>query len=212
VLNAALNFRQNWDGSVASLELQIARVVENPREMGASWPQVVRAISADGAYQRSFRQLYRDGVTAANIQDALASYERTLLTPGSRFDRYLQGERSAINEEERAGYASFKKNGCITCHQGVNAGGNMYQNFGVMAELLPGKDRQRNGLGERFKVPSLRNVTRTAPYFHDGSAATLDDAIDQMFLYQLGRLASFEDRTLIAKFLRTLEADPARQP
>jgi cytochrome c peroxidase len=212
VLNAALNFRQNWDGSSASLEQQIARVVESPREMGARWPQVVSAIAADAAYQRSFRQLYRDGITAANIQDALASYERTLLTPGSRFDRYLQGDRSAITEEERTGYARFKKNGCITCHQGVNAGGNMYQSFGVMAELLPAKDRQRNGIGRRYKVPGLRNVTRTAPYFHDGSAVTLDDAIDQMFLYQLGRLASTEDRTLIAKFLHTLEAEPARQP
>ncbi|KQV54363.1 MULTISPECIES: cytochrome-c peroxidase [unclassified Duganella] len=212
ILNAALNFRQGWNGAAATLEQQVARVVENPQEMGASWPAVVRAIAADPAYRRSFNSLYREGVTAATIQDAMASYQRTLLTPGSRFDRYLLGDKTALNEDELAGYQRFKRAGCATCHQGSNAGGNMYQLFGVMAELLPATARQRNGIGQRFKVPGLRNVARTAPYFHDGSVATLEDAIDQMFLFQLGRTASAEDRKLIAAFLRTLDAAPRSLP
>lgn len=212
VLNAALNSRQGWNGQADSLEQQVAHVVENPQEMDARWPSVVRAIAADPAYRRSFAGLYRDGVTAANIQDALAAYQRTLLTPGSRFDRYLNGDRKALSEEELEGYMRFKRSGCVTCHQGVNAGGNMYQQLGVMAELLPPAERQRNGVGQRFKVPGLRNVARTAPYFHDGSAATLEQAIDQMFLLQLGRIASAGDRELIAKFLRTLDAGTGSQP
>jgi cytochrome c peroxidase len=212
ILNAALNFRQNWDGRTATLEQQVARVVENPREMDARWPDVVRRLAADTDYLQRFRQLYRDGVTAANIQDALATYERTLVTPGSRFDRYLRGEAQALSADELAGYARFKRYGCIACHQGANVGGNMYQRFGVMAELASSPARQRNGFGQVFKVPGLRNVTRTAPYFHDGSAATLDEAIRLMFEYQLGRSASAEDRALIARFLGTLEAAPGSQP
>lgn len=210
VLNAALNFRQFWDGRAATLEQQAAAVVENPDEMGGSWPDVVRRLQADPAYRRTFTAAYADGVTAANVQDALASYERTLLTPGSRFDRYLRGEQKAISNDERAGYARFKQYGCIACHQGVNVGGNMYQRFGVLGDM-PGLP-VRDGLGRRFKVPSLRNVARTAPYLHDGSAATLEDAIDVMFMYQLGRIASREDRQLIAAFLRSLDADPPGLP
>lgn len=212
VLNAALNFRQGWDGGTASLEQQVARVVESPQEMGARWPAVVRAIAADPAYRRSFARQYSDGVTAANIQHALAEYQRTLLTPGARFDRYLQGDRHALSDDELEGYRRFKRFGCASCHQGANAGGNMYQRFGIMAELLSARERRRDGVGQRFKVPGLRNVSRTAPYLHDGSAATLEDAINVMFLYQLGRIASAEDRTLIASFLRTLDAAPGARP
>lgn len=212
VLNAAFNFRQNWDGRILTLEQQVEQVLENPREMGASWPVVVRVLGADPAYRRAFGRLYRDGVTAANIQHALASYERTLLTPGARFDRYLRGDRRALSEDELAGYQRFKRNGCTNCHQGVNAGGNLLQQFGVMATLLPAHLQRRDGVGQRFKVPGLRNVARTAPYLHDGSAATLEEAIDVMFLYQLGRPASRDDRTLIAKFLRSLDAGPGSAP
>jgi cytochrome c peroxidase len=210
VLNAALNFRQFWDGRAATLEQQAEAVVSNPDEMGGSWPEVVRRLQADPAYRRAFAAAYADGVSAANVQDALASYERTLLTPDSRFDRYLRGEQGAISSDERAGYLRFKQYGCVACHQGVNVGGNMYQRFGVLGDL-PGQ-RGRDGLGQRFKVPGLRNVASTAPYLHDGSAATLEEAIDVMFKYQLGRIASEQDRKLIAQFLRTLDAAPRRLP
>jgi cytochrome c peroxidase len=216
VLNAAFNFKQFWNGRVDSLEAQIDAVVQNPIEMGSTWGDVVAKVARDANYQKTFAGSYKDGVTKANIQNALATYERTLITPNSRFDRYLRGDHDAILEEEKAGYLKFKQYGCIACHQGVNVGGNMFQKFGVMGDYFA----QRGNLTEAdmgrylvtgeegdkrvFKVPSLRNVALTAPYFHDGSAKTLDDAVDVMFRYQLGRVASKEDKTAIIKFLNTL--------
>lgn len=220
VFNAALNFRQFWNGRASTLEQQVGMVVENPVEMGAKWPDVVRKVAADGSYRQAFGSAYRDGVTRANIENALASYERTLVTPDSRFDRYLKGDGGAITTMEKAGYLRFKQYGCVSCHQGVNVGGNMFQKYGVVAapplaqavELgrfrLTGKAQDKHV----FKVPGLRNVARTAPYFHDGSAATLDQAIAAMFRYQLGRESSSEDRQLIAAFLATLNAEPEGQP
>lgn len=223
VLNAALNFKQFWDGRAATLEEQIGQVVENPVEMGGSWPAIVRLLAADASYRRAFDAAYGDGVTRANIQNALASYERTLITPDSRFDRYLRGDAKAITADEKAGYLRFKQYGCVACHQGVNVGGNMFQKFGVMEDLVPRTLRAgaaqgrflRTGREEDrqvFKVPSLRNVARTAPYLHDGSAATLEEAIDIMFRYQLGRVGSAEDKRLIAQFLATLSAAPRGAP
>lgn len=220
VLNAALNFRQFWNGAASTLEQQIGMVVENPVEMGSSWPVVVRKVLDDSGYRRAFNAAYRDGVTRANIENALATYERTLVTPGARFDRYLQGDGGAITAAEKAGYARFKQYGCVSCHQGVNVGGNMFQKYGA---VMPAPSAQGAGLGrflvtgnpqdkQVFKVPGLRNVARTAPYFHDGSAATLEQAIDAMFRYQLGRESTSEDRKLIAAFLATLNAEPAVQP
>ena len=224
VLNAALNFRQFWNGRAATLEQQVGMVVENPIEMGARWPEVVGKVHADPAYRRDFAAAYRDGVTRANIESAIATYEKTLITPNSRFDRFLLGQDGAISSEEKEGYARFKRFGCIACHQGVNVGGNMYQKFGVLQphETKAGASVEA-GLGRYlvtrleedrhvFKVPGLRNVGRTAPYFHDASAATLEQAIEVMFHLQLGRPSSKRDTELIAKFLRTLDAAPVGQP
>jgi cytochrome c peroxidase len=215
VLNAALNFKQFWNGRADSLEAQIEEVVRNPVEMGSKWEDVVAKVSGDRAYAAAFARAYKDGVTQLNIQNAIASYERTLITPDSRFDRYLRGDRNAITDEERSGYAKFKQYGCIACHQGVNVGGNMFQKFGVMAEVVNRGPSTEADLGRFvvtkdeadrhvFKVPGLRNVALTAPYFHDGSAATLEDAVDVMFRYQLGRRASKADKLEIVKFLGTL--------
>jgi cytochrome c peroxidase len=216
VLNAALNFKQFWNGRADSLEEQVGAVVQNPIEMGSKWEDVVVKISQDAQYQTSFASAYKDGVTQANIKNALATYERTLLTANSRFDQYLRGATNAISPEEKAGYAKFKQFGCIACHQGVNVGGNMFQKFGVMGDYFAKRghateaDMGRYAVtGDEadkhvFKVPSLRNVALTAPYFHDGSAKTLDEAVDVMFKYQLGRVASKEDKAAIIKFLNTL--------
>lgn len=222
VLNAALNFSQFWNGRAATLEQQVGMVVENPAEMGGRWPTVVSKVYADLAYRRDFAAAFRDGVTRANIESAIAAYERTLITPNSRFDRFLLGQLDAISRDEKEGYARFKSFGCISCHQGVNVGGNMYQKFGVMRppEMRSSGDA---GLGRYlvtrleedrhvFKVPGLRNVGRTAPYFHDASAATLEQAIEVMFQLQLGRPSSKRDTELIAKFLRSLDATPTGQP
>jgi cytochrome c peroxidase len=216
VLNAALNFKQFWNGRADSLEAQIDAVVQDPVEMGSTWVDVVGEVSRDPAYNAAFAKAYREGVTKAAIQNAIAAYIRTLITPDSRFDRYLRGDRSAITDEERSGYAKFKRYGCIACHQGVNVGGNMFQKFGVLADYLAQRPTGTSAdLGRFlvtgdtadkyvFKVPSLRNVALTAPYFHDASAKTLEDAIDVMFRYQLGRLASSDDKREIAKFLNSL--------
>ncbi|MBJ2217499.1 c-type cytochrome [Pseudomonas sp. MF7453] len=224
VFNASLNFKQFWDGRVDTLQAQIEHVVISPVEMGSDWKTVVHNLSAHPEYQRAFAQLYPDGVSAANVQDALATYERTLLTPNSRFDQYLLGNTEILTTKEKYGYQRFKDYGCIACHQGVNIGGNMFQKFGVMGDyfkargnpvesnlgryLLTGDEEDRHV----FKVPSLRNVAVTAPYFHDASAKTLEDAVDVMFKYQLGRTPSEEDKDLIIQFLKTLTGEWAGKP
>ncbi|MFG0495725.1 cytochrome-c peroxidase [Pseudomonas sp. YQ_13] len=224
VLNASLNFRQFWNGRVESLEEQGDAVITSAHEMGGDWRVIKQRITADVRYRQAFKDAYPDAVTKDNILSALADYERTLLTPGARFDRYLQGDTEALTLEEKYGYQRFKDYGCIACHQGVNIGGNMFQKFGVFGDYIADRgnpteaDQGRfNVTGEEadrgvFKVPSLRNVAMTAPYFHDGSAPTLERAIDVMFQYQLGRIPSDEDRRLIMLFLKTLTAEKAGQP
>jgi cytochrome c peroxidase len=224
VYNAALNFKQFWNGRADSLEAQIDSVVRNPVEMGSDWKNVTVKIAQDANYRRMFSGSYRDGVTSVNIQNALATYERTLITPDSRFDRYLRGDPNAISNAEKAGYVKFKQYGCIACHQGVNVGGNMFQKFGVMGDYFAQRGNPTvSDMGRYlvtreeedkhvFKVPSLRNVALTAPYFHDGSAKTLDAAVDVMFKYQLGRMASREDKAAIIEFLNTLTGELQRTP
>ncbi|UOB25128.1 c-type cytochrome [Pseudomonas orientalis] len=219
VLNASLNFKQFWNGRVDTLQAQVEQVVISPVEMGSDWKTVVRNLSALPAYQSAFKQAYADGVSAANVQNALATYERTLLTPNSRFDQYLLGNTEILTTQEKYGYQRFKDYGCIACHQGVNIGGNMFQKFGVMGDYFTARGNPlESDLGRYlltkdeedrhvFKVPSLRNVAVTAPYFHDASAKTLEEAVDVMFKYQLGRNPSQEDKDLIIRFLKTLTGE-----
>jgi cytochrome c peroxidase len=224
VLNASLNFRQFWNGRAATLEAQVHEVVQSPSEMGSNWEHVVQTLSADPTYHAAFASAYPDGVTMGNVQNALASYERTLVSANSRFDQYLQGNTDILTLEEKYGYQRFKEYGCISCHQGVNIGGNMFQKFGVMGDYfqargnptetdlgryLVTKDEEDRNV---FKVPSLRNVAVTAPYFHDGSAKTLEDAVDVMFKYQLGRVPSNDDKALIILFLKTLTGEWEGKP
>lgn len=224
VFNASLNFKQFWNARVDTLEAQVEQVVTSPMEMGNDWKTVIRTLSALPHYQATFRQIYPDGITPANVQNALATYERTLLTPNSRFDQYLQGDTDILTLQEKYGYQRFKEYGCIACHQGTNIGGNMYQKFGVMGDYFKARGNPTEAdLGRYlvtrdeedrnvFKVPSLRNVAVTAPYFHDASAKTLEDAVDVMFKYQLGRVPSTEDKTLIVLFLKTLTGEWAGKP
>src|SRR4051812_6694965 len=135
VLNSSLNFRQFWNGRAATLEEQAAGPVHNPGEMGSNWKEVLGKLGQDKKMISQFDSLYGDGLQPANIQDAIATFERSLITP-SRFDRYLRGESGAINEEERRGYQLFKNYGCIACHQGMNIGGNMFQTFGVLGSYF----------------------------------------------------------------------------
>jgi cytochrome c peroxidase len=215
VFNSGFNFAQFWDGRAADLEEQAAGPVHNPTEMGSNWPEVIGKLKQDGYYRNAFDHLYRGGVTGAAIQDAIATFERSLVTPDSRFDRWLRGEKT-LNERELRGYALFKDLGCASCHQGVNVGGNFYAGLGVFGKFFAdrGKDAPEdqgrfNVTGKEadrhfFKVPSLRNVARTAPYFHDGSVRTLKEAIRLMGKYQLGRELAAEEVDLLAEFLETL--------
>lgn len=223
VFNSGFNFRQFWDGRAASLEEQAAGPVHNPKEMGSNWEAVLAKLSQDPVLVAEMKSAYGDGLQPKNIQDAIASFERSLVTP-SRFDRYLRGDKSAVSTEELQGYQLFKNYGCVACHQGINVGGNMFQVFGVMGDYF----KKRGGVNEAdlgrynvtkidadkhvFKVPSLRNVAATAPYFHDGSAATLEDAVDVMFRYQLGRAAPARDKTLVVKFLQSLTGEYNGKP
>lgn len=221
VFNAALNFVQFWDGRAASLEEQAAGPVHNPLEMASSWAEVIPKLSQDTGYYKAFQRLYPQGMTGETIVDAIATYERTLLTPNSPFDRFLRGDKAALNALEKSGYQHFLDYGCASCHQGALIGGNMYQRFGVMGDFF--KDRQErpgyqanpadlgrfNVTGREedrhvFKVPSLRNVAVTAPYFHDGSATSLEEAVIIMGRYQLGRDLSGPDVMAITAFLHTL--------
>jgi len=224
VFNSGLNFRQFWDGRAATLEDQVDGPVNDAKEMGSNWPEVISKLERDRDYVRAFRDLYPDGMESANIKDAIATFERSLITPNSPFDKFLRGDRQALTEQQLAGYQLFKAYGCVACHQGVNIGGNMFQRFGVARDYFADRGHvAKSDLGRfnvtglerdlhRFKVPSLRNVALTAPYFHDGSAATLEQAVNIMAKYQLGRTLPSHDRDLIVGFLRTLTGEYHGEP
>ena len=219
VFNAGLNFKQFWDGRASTLEAQIDDPVQSPREMGSLWPDIVAKLYQDARYPRQFEALYPDGITRNSIRNAIAEYMRSLTTPNSRFDRWLKGDASALDAVEKRGYALFKHYGCASCHQGANVGGNMFQVFGVLNEYFKkrgniteadlGRYNVTGNPSDRhsFKVPSLRMAAHTAPYLHDGSAATLRDAVDAMFEFQLGREAPAEDKDAIVAFIRTLAGE-----
>ena len=224
VFNSAFNFRQFWNGRAATLEDQAAEVIINPLEMGSSWVEVMAKLKQDAGYAASFSQIYNNGITPGNIVDAIATFERTLLTPNARFDKYLKGDDQAITAYELAGYKLFKSYGCISCHQGRNIGGNFYEKLGVMRDYFKergaitaaGQGRyaitQNPDDMHKFKVPSLRNVALTAPYFHDGTIKTLEQAVIAMGEYQLGLSLPEEDVARIVAFLRTLTGEYNGQP
>jgi cytochrome c peroxidase len=197
VFNAALNFRLNWEGNIRSLEREAEEGLRNPAAMASSAEEAVVKISADAAMVQRFRDAYGRAPDAAALVNAIATYERSLLTPGSRFDQWLGGETSAISPEELSGYLLFKSLGCISCHQGVNVGGNLFQRHGIFHALGTPEP-------ELVRVPSLRNVTATAPYFHDGSAATPTEAVTKMGLAQLDRVLTDQQVSSIVAFLETL--------
>lgn len=216
VFNSSRNFTLTWNGRVRTLAQLIDMTVTSPRMLGSRWANVVARIKAVPDYLDAFGRIYAEGVSKNTITDALAEFDRSLVTPGSRFDQYLMGDTNALTPEERRGYELFKSYGCTSCHQGMNVGGNMFQVFGVMADYFADRGHvTRVDLGRFnvtgneldryvFRVPSLRNVAVTAPYFHDGTAPTLADAIDDMAKYQLGRPMPKEDQDDIVKFLMTL--------
>lgn len=216
VLNSGFNFSQFWDGRANTLEKQIEGPIQSNIEMGSTWAEVVAKLSRDPEYVRDFSRIYSDGVQREHVKDSIAEYERSLSTPNSRFDRYLRHDTQALSQEEQEGYRLFKSLGCASCHQGAGVGGNMYQKMGVIIPYFvegphasPADQGRFNVTGDprdryMFKVPSLRNVALTAPYFHNGSAATLDEAVRTMGKYQLGRPLTEQQVESIVAFLRAL--------
>ena len=221
VYNAVYNFVQFWDGRAATLALQAAGPPLNPVEMGyESFDQIVAKLSKDKAFTREFKKVYPDGWSEANITDAIAQFERTLLTPNSRFDKYLKGDATAITAEELEGYNLFKKYNCATCHVGANLGGQSYELMGQYADYFAARGTELtiedNGRFKqtaverdrhRFKVPGLRNVALTAPYFHDGTEPELKEAVCKMGTYQVGVELSDADEDKIVAFLNTLTGE-----
>ncbi len=197
VFNAALSYRLDWAGQERSLEEQ-ARVSLTRLDVMAITPEAAaERLGADPGMARRFRGAYGRNPDAAALLDALASFERTLVTPGSRFDRWLEGDAGALTPEELDGYRLFKAVGCISCHQGVNIGGNLFQVHGLFRTVGTPEPRL-------LRVPSLRNVAATPPYFHDGSAATLEEAVHVMAVAQLGHDLSNPQVGQITAFLRSL--------
>jgi cytochrome c peroxidase len=197
IFNAALSFRLSWEGRYRSLEEQAAASLVSHTTMNSSVQETVAKLNGDPAEIQQFRNAYGRGPDTASLLDAIATYERSLVTPGSRFDRWLAGDASALSARELAGYRLFKSLGCVSCHQGVNVGGNLFQRHGIFRPL-----------GRRepvmLRVPSLRNVAQTAPYFHDGSAPTLEDAVRKMGAAQLNFNLTDGQIANIVTFLQTL--------
>jgi cytochrome c peroxidase len=218
VYNAALHTAQFWDGRAADVEAQALGPVLNPIEMAvASEANVVKTMNSDAAYVAAFKKAFpeeKDPVTFKNFGRAIGAFERTLLTP-SRFDEYLKGKDNALTSAELAGLTTFRDVGCVACHNGATLGGQMYQKLGLVKPYT-GKDMGRFDLTKNeadkyfFKVPSLRNIEKTAPYLHDGSIKTLPEMVKFMGEYQLGRQLSQEQIDSIVTFLKALTANPAQ--
>lgn len=221
VYNALYNFVQFWDGRAATLADQAAGPPLNPVEMACkSFDEICEKLNADAAFSKAFREVYPDGINQANITNAIQEFEKTLLTPNSRFDKYLKGDKTAMNAEEIAGYDLFKKYNCATCHVGENMGGQSYELMGIKRDYFADrgteltvedngrfKETKNERDRHRFKVPGLRNVALTAPYFHDATQATLEDAVIAMAKYEVGVDLSQQEVKQIVSFLQTLTGE-----
>jgi cytochrome c peroxidase len=197
IFNAALSYRLGWEGQFRTLEEQAESSLESPEIMGVRVDEVVARLQSDADLAERFRSTFGRDPNRTDLLDALATYERSLLTPDSPFDRWLHGDTTALSAEELSGYETFKFLGCVSCHQGVNVGANLKQRLGVFHPLLTHRP-------EILRVPSLRNVATTPPYFHDGSAATLHEAVRRMAKSQLDRALTDGQIDQIVVFLRTL--------
>ena len=197
IFNAALSFRLNWEGNFRTLESEVEQALSNPDIMASSIEEVLIRLQADPEAVRQFRNAYGRDPDRDGLLDAIATYERSLITPGGRFDRWLAGDTGAITSGELSGYQLFVSLGCVSCHQGVNVGGNLFQRHGIFRPLGTPDP-------EWVRVPSLRNVATTPPYFHDGSAPTLSDAVKAMGIAQLDRVLTQQEVAAIIAFLNTL--------
>ena len=215
VLNAKFNRAQFWDGRAKDLKEQAKGPIANPMEMASNHALAVSALQSIPEYVQWFKEVYKDeNITIDNVADAIAAFEETLTTPNSRFDLWLNGYDEKISESEKEGYDLFKGKGCVICHNGIGVGGNSFQKFGVAKPY----DKDTQTLGRYnvtkdekykyvFKVPLLRNIELTAPYFHDASTWSLSEAVHIMAEYQLGTTLTDDETGKIVAFLKTLTGD-----
>jgi cytochrome c peroxidase len=218
VLNSSLNVAQFWDGRAADLKEQAGGPIANPGEMAFSHTLTVHVLETIPGYVREFRQVFgSERIEMDQVTQAIAEFEKTLVTPDSRFDRWLLGDETALTADEVAGYELFKQSGCVACHNGEAVGGSSFQKMGIVEpyeaqspaegrSAVTGKDADRFS----FKVPTLRNVELTYPYFHDGAANTLTEAVNLMGRLQLGRTFKPEQTASIVAFLKTLTGEQPR--
>lgn len=211
--NSVFNFVQFWDGKAKNLAEQAKNPFINPKEMALKdEAEVVKRVEANAKYKASFDKIYGE-ITMQNITDAIAEFEKTLITPNAPFDRYLNGDENAISSQAKRGWEAFKSNGCVACHQGQNIGGTMYQKIGIFEPYPNQENLGRYEITKIesdkmvFKVPSLRNVAKTAPYYHDGSIPTLDACVQFMAYYQLGRFLDQQTVDDIVAFLESLTGE-----
>jgi cytochrome c peroxidase len=214
VFNSIFNFRQMWNGRVESLKEQVTLSLHSPKKMGIkSDIDILNYLRNSKEYEFLFKKVYNKSATLESFSDAIAEFEKALITPNSPFDRYLKKEHN-LTPKEMAGYTLFKRLGCISCHNGINIGGNSYQKFGVAKNF----SRRENSLDlysltlnpsdkNVFKVPTLRNVAKTAPYLHTGEIKTLKKVIIIMSEYNLGFKLSDDEVEKIEAFLKTLTGD-----
>ena len=219
------NIAQFWDGRAKDLQEQAAGPVANPVEMGAKWDNVVEKLKNVAEYQQAFAQLYpTQGLTKTTVTDAIAIFEQSLVTPNSRFDQYLRGNRDILTADEKAGYELFRAN-CTSCHFGPVLGGLSFEKMGVKQDYfklrggeLTEADNGRFNVTKQekdlhfFKVPVLRNIELTYPYFHDGSVANLAEAVKIMGQVQVGKNFSDAETAKIVAFLMTLTGEYKGKP
>lgn len=214
--NAALHIAQFWDGRAPTVEEQAKGPVLNPVEMGMPDADfVVKVLKSMPGYVEAFKAAFPgedDPVTYDNFGKAIGAFERKLLTP-SHWDDFLKGKQDALSEEEKKGFENFAKAGCVTCHNGAGVGGHMYQKLGLVKPWPELKDEGRAAVSGQesdkfmFKVPSLRNITETAPYLHDGSVKDLETMVKMMAEHQLGKTLSDDETASIVTFLKALKGE-----
>ena len=227
VLNAAFNVEQFWNGRAHTLADQAAGPPVNPVEMGdQTWEQICERLSQDASLVAEFQSIYPEGITQATVTDAIAEYEKTLITPNDRLDQMLKGDENALTEKEKKGLVAFMDNSCAVCHVGKTLGGQSFETLGIYEDYYAAREQSNpdivyndddKGLAgftgdttdlHRFKVPGLRNISKTSPYFHDGTQATIEDAVRAMFRFELGvKEAPESDVASISAFLRTLDGE-----
>jgi len=218
IFNVANNYRLGWRGNFTSLVAQNEQVLLDHNIMSNDWPSLLGRLKGVSDYSKAFRIIYGSEPSKDSVLDVLVTFQLSLATPNARFDRFLKGEPDALSAVEKKGYDLFQNYGCIACHQGSNIGGNLFQKFGVFERPPGGNDGNQGNLGrytithqeadkQYFRVPSLRNVAVTAPYFHDGRAASLEEAVQVMAKTQVGQDISRDDISAIVQFLDTLTGE-----